>query len=103
MLLTNNGIQVGANRGDSAIYFALKGATRVYALDPFPYIYSILERNIRENGFESRIIPINGGYGMDCLVAVNNEVATMGSILVAGENSNTNFINGQKFLENSKK
>ena len=95
-------VDVGANIGDSAIYFALKGAARVYALEPFSYTYSILERNIRENGFESRIIPINGGYGKDCLVAVNNEAATMGSILVAGENSNTNFINGQKFLENSK-
>ena len=32
-----NVVDVGANIGDTAIYFALKGAKHVYAFEPYPY------------------------------------------------------------------
>lgn len=52
-------IDVGAFVGDSAIYFILKGAKRVIAVESHPKAYKELIENIRLNGFEERIIPIN--------------------------------------------
>jgi FkbM family methyltransferase len=52
-------IDVGAFVGDSAIYFILKGAKRVIAVEPHPKAYKELIENIRLNGLEKRIIPIN--------------------------------------------
>ncbi|PYB68470.1 hypothetical protein DMB44_03780 [Thermoplasma sp. Kam2015] len=41
-------IDVGASIGDSPIYFALRGAKRVIALEPFPYSYSFAELNVKK-------------------------------------------------------
>jgi len=49
-------IDVGAALGDTAIYFALKGAKRVYAFEPYPYSYNIAKRNIRLNHLKKRSI-----------------------------------------------
>jgi len=40
---------VGASFGDSAIFFALKGARKVYAYEPIPWVAKILEKNVRLN------------------------------------------------------
>lgn len=37
---------VGASYGDTAIYFALKGAKKVYAYEPIPWVAKVLEKNI---------------------------------------------------------
>jgi len=55
-------IDVGAFVGDSAIYFILKGAKRVIAVEPHPKAYKELVENIRLNGLEERIIPINAAF-----------------------------------------
>jgi FkbM family methyltransferase len=52
-------IDVGAFVGDSAIYFILRGARRVIAVEPHPKAYKELIENIKLNGLEKRIIPIN--------------------------------------------
>jgi len=54
-------VDVGAFIGDSAIYFALKGARRVIAIEPHPGAFSEMLDNIRLNDMESVIIPINAG------------------------------------------
>ena len=56
-------IDIGGNIGDSAIFFAVSGAKKVIALEPFPYSYNIALENIRMNNLENKIIYINGGYG----------------------------------------
>jgi len=56
-------IDVGANIGDTSIYFALKGAKKVIALEPAPFAYSFLIKNISINNMEDIIIPINNGIG----------------------------------------
>jgi len=56
-------IDVGAFIGDSAIYFALKGAKKVIALEPHPGAYAEMLENIRLNNLEDRIIPVNAGLG----------------------------------------
>ncbi len=48
-------LDIGANIGDSSIYFALQDAKKIVALEPFPKNYRIAKHNIRENNLESRI------------------------------------------------
>ncbi len=54
-------IDVGAFVGDSAIYFALKGARRVIAIEPHPGAYAEMLDNIKLNNLEDVIISINAG------------------------------------------
>ena len=41
-----NVIDIGANIGDSAIYFAAMGAKHVYALEPFPSSFEYAKKNV---------------------------------------------------------
>lgn len=41
---------IGAYNGDSAIYFSRRGASRVYAFEPFPLAFYWAKRNIDLNG-----------------------------------------------------
>jgi hypothetical protein len=54
-------VDVGAFVGDSAIYFVLKGARRVIAIEPHPGAFAEMLDNIRLNNLEGVIIPINAG------------------------------------------
>ena len=51
-------IDIGACTGDTSIYFALKGAKKIIAVEPFPKNFEVLEKNILENNFNDFIIPI---------------------------------------------
>ncbi|WP_052307195.1 FkbM family methyltransferase [Thermogladius calderae] len=54
-------VDVGAFVGDSAIYFAVRGAEKVIAIEPHPGAYQEMLENIRLNNMEDKIIPINAG------------------------------------------
>jgi FkbM family methyltransferase len=54
-------VDVGAYVGDSAIYFALKGAKRVIAIEPHPSAFAEMLDNIKLNNMESVIMPVNAG------------------------------------------
>jgi len=54
-------VDVGAFVGDSAIYFALKGAKRVIAIEPHLGAYAEMLENIRLNNLEGVIVPLNAG------------------------------------------
>jgi FkbM family methyltransferase len=56
-----NVVDVGAYVGDSAIYFALRGARKVIAIEPHPGAYEEMSENIRLNNLENIIEPINAG------------------------------------------
>jgi FkbM family methyltransferase len=56
-------IDIGACTGDTSIYFALKGAKKIIAVEPFPNNFKILKKNITENKFNELIIPILGACG----------------------------------------
>jgi len=56
-------IDIGANIGDTAIYFALHGAKKVIALEPFPKNYESAKKNIHLNGLSSKIDLIMAGCG----------------------------------------
>lgn len=52
-------IDIGANIGDTSVYFALNGARTVIAIEPFPQSYALLVQNIEMNDLQSVIIPVN--------------------------------------------
>lgn len=54
-------LDVGANIGDSAIYFALRGASHVYALEPYPYTWDIAVQNAEANRLGGKITILNAG------------------------------------------
>lgn len=56
-------IDIGACTGDTSIYFALKGAKKVIAVEPLPKNYEILKKNIEENNFSESITPILAACG----------------------------------------
>lgn len=49
-------IDIGGNVGDSAIYFALKGATKVFSFELSPRNYEIAKKNISQNKLNDQII-----------------------------------------------
>ena len=54
-------IDIGANICDTPVYFALRGADRVIALEPFPRIYEIAKKNIEINNLSNRITLLLAG------------------------------------------
>jgi len=67
-------LDVGANIGDSAIYFALNGASHVYALEPYPYTYRLARRNVELNGFEKQVTVLNIGCGKEGIITIDPEL-----------------------------
>ena len=75
-------VDIGANIGDSPIYFTLNNAKRVISLEPYPYSYNLALKNIETNNYQDRIILLNAGYGEDSILKVNpNFENTTGSDL----------------------
>ena len=71
-------LDIGANIGDSPIYFALNNAKKVIALEPYPYSYNIALSNIKKNDIEDKIILLNAGYGQDGTINVNPDFVNTG-------------------------
>ena len=54
-------IDIGANIAESSIYFAMIGAKKVIALEPFPKNFEVAQKNITLNGFTDKIELLNAG------------------------------------------
>ncbi|MFP3132301.1 MAG: FkbM family methyltransferase [Candidatus Nanopusillus sp.] len=80
-------LDIGAFVGDSSIYFILKGAKKVYAIEPHPEAYNEMIENIKLNNMEDRIIPINIGisYGSDYISVSTIKANTQYILLKPGE------------------
>lgn len=52
-------VDIGANVADTAIYFALNGASHVYSFEPYPYSCKIARKNVVENELEGKISILN--------------------------------------------
>lgn len=48
-------IDIGANIGDTSIYFALHGANKIIGIEPFPKNYELAKKNILSNGLSDKI------------------------------------------------
>jgi len=56
-------VDIGANVGDSSIYFALTGARKVVGVEPLPNVYARAIENVRLNHLEGKIFLINAALG----------------------------------------
>ena len=81
-------IDIGANMGDSPIYFALNNAKKVIALEPYPYLYNIALKNIKKNNIDDKITLLNAGYGQDSNIKLDPDFENErgGSALKAFDN-----------------
>ncbi|MEM4056966.1 MAG: FkbM family methyltransferase [Thermoplasmatales archaeon] len=80
-------IDIGANIGDTAIYFAIKGARKVISLEPYPYTFAQAMQNIGSSDFKDKIEIINAGYGEDKKIKIDtNFIPDGGSDLRENEN-----------------
>ena len=75
-------VDIGANVGDSPIYFALNGANRVIGLEPYPYAFSFAERNVKLNEIHN-IVLLNAGYGKDGRIIVSEGFSSPSSNLIS--------------------
>jgi len=56
-------IDVGANVGDSTLYFVLNGARKVIAVEPLPKVARCAEENLKLNGITGEVKVINAALG----------------------------------------
>lgn len=56
-------VDIGANVGDSSIYFALKGARKVVGVEPLPSVYAQAIENVKLNHLEGKIFLVNAALG----------------------------------------
>jgi FkbM family methyltransferase len=54
-------LDIGANIGDTPIYFALRGASKVIGLEPFPKTYEMAKKNIELNNVSDRVTLLLAG------------------------------------------
>ena len=72
-------IDIGANIGDSAIYFTFKGAKHVYAFEPYPYSYNVANKNVNLNKLQNKITLVNQGCGgKESIIKIDNEYKNVG-------------------------
>ncbi|MEM3715022.1 MAG: FkbM family methyltransferase [Nitrososphaeria archaeon] len=82
-----NVIDIGSNLGDTAIYFAIKGAKKVISLEPYPYTFGLATENIGFSEFKDKIEIINAGYGEDKKIKIDTSfIPDNGSDLRESEN-----------------
>ena len=67
-------IDIGANIGDSPIYFCVEGAKKVIALEPYSLNFELLTENININDCTNKIEPLNAGYGKDGLIKIDERL-----------------------------
>ena len=74
-------VDIGAYIGDSAVYFALKGARRVIAVEPHPNAFREMLDNIKLNNLENVVVPLNVGLtskpGKICIENVDIKITAM--------------------------
>ncbi len=74
-------IDIGANIADSTIWFAVNGASKVIAVEPYRWSYKMANENIKLNNLKSYIILLNAAYGPDKEIEINDTVTDIGTVL----------------------
>ncbi|BBD73474.1 hypothetical protein HS1genome_1863 [Sulfodiicoccus acidiphilus] len=89
---TGTVIDVGASNGDSSIYFALRGARTVIALEPMDESYKLAEENIEMNGLRGRVLLMKSALAGEDGVA---------DLLVSTKSPNANSISPARHIAES--
>lgn len=74
-------IDIGANIGDSAVYFALRGAAKILALEPYKWSYTMLVENVSINNFNENVVTLNSAYGKDGFIELEDTFTDIGTVL----------------------
>jgi FkbM family methyltransferase len=75
-------IDIGANIGDSSIYFALKDAKKVIAVEPLPQNFQLAKKNILLNNLDDKIdLLLSGCSNKQGFLVVDDEKSGAGSDL----------------------
>ena len=75
-------IDIGANIGDSSIYFALKGAKKVIAIEPLPKNFQLAKKNIQLNDLDNKIdLLLSGCSNKQGFLVIDEEKSGAGSDL----------------------
>jgi FkbM family methyltransferase len=74
-------IDIGANVGDSTIYFAINGAQKVIALEPFPIMFTWAQKNVEENNLKNVILLQAGCSSNVDTMIIDPEISNVGAIL----------------------
>ncbi|MEM3555032.1 MAG: FkbM family methyltransferase [Candidatus Micrarchaeaceae archaeon] len=99
-------VDIGANIGDTAIYFAIKGARKVISLEPYLYIFNIGKKNLQDfltnyPEFMDKIEFINAGYGEDKEIKIDTSfIPNNGSEIKESENGTNINLYSLKTLVN---
>ncbi|MGH9926963.1 MAG: FkbM family methyltransferase, partial [Nitrososphaeraceae archaeon] len=95
-------IDIGANIADSSIYFAMNGAKKVIALEPFPKNFEIAQKNIAMNGFTDKVELLNagccGGHSKDVILDPSAKGASRQAIQ-SSTGSNVHFFTLQELVD----
>jgi FkbM family methyltransferase len=95
-------IDIGANIADSSIYFAMNGAKKVIALEPFPKNFEIAHKNIAMNGFTDKVELLNagccGGHSKDIMLNASAKGASCQTIQ-SSMGSNIHFFTLQELVD----
>jgi FkbM family methyltransferase len=95
-------IDIGANIADSSIYFAMSGAKKVIALEPFPKNFEIAQKNIAMNGFTDKVELLNagccGGHSKDVILDPSAKGASCQTIQ-SSTGSNIHFFTLQELVD----
>jgi FkbM family methyltransferase len=68
-------LDVGASCGDTAIYFGLKGASEVVALEPFPAVCELAKLAFEATGLKN-VLLLNEGAGKPGIVSLDPAIPT---------------------------
>jgi len=80
-------VDIGANIGDSSIYFALNRAKHVIALEPYPSTFNLAVQNIKVNNLNDKITILNSGYGKASeIVKVDEKMRDTGTAILVSSN-----------------
>jgi len=86
-------VDVGANIGDSSIYFALSGAKKVIAIEPIFANYQCLKNNVRLNNLnniELKMVGVSGTSG---------EITVAGDIISSGHMTESTMNEGGQKID----
>lgn len=68
-------VDVGANIGDTVLFFILENASRVIAIEPFPGNCELIKKNLATNNAdENRVIVLNAGIGKQAKINISPEL-----------------------------
>ncbi len=75
-------LDVGANIGDSAFFFALNGAEHVYAFEVVPSTAQLCRENVMNNGLEEKVTIVNEEFGKPGRIEIPSNIRADGSYQV---------------------